>query len=106
MALVELSVVEQRYRAVLAVLAGATEVAARLGVSRQAVSGWKSRYEASGLAGLVDRSRRPVASRWMGVPVSACWPQLTVWHGMASHEPTFLAVFGKRCRRWTYGLVT
>ncbi|MEV6313762.1 IS481 family transposase [Streptomyces sp. NPDC051776] len=63
MALVELSVVEQRYRAVLAVLAGAsvTEVAAQLGVSRQTVSGWKSRYAASGLAGLADRSRRPVS---------------------------------------------
>lgn len=63
MALVELSVVEQRYRAVLAVLAGATvtEVAASLGVSRQTVSGWKSRYEASGLAGLADRSRRPTS---------------------------------------------
>ncbi|MFD8159857.1 IS481 family transposase [Streptomyces malaysiensis] len=55
-----MSVVEQRYRAVLAVLAGATvtEVAASLGVSRQTVSGWKSRYAASGLAGLADRSRR------------------------------------------------
>jgi transposase InsO family protein len=63
LALVELSVVEQRYRAVMAVLAGATvtEVAASLGVSRQTVSGWKSRYEASGLAGLADRSRRPVS---------------------------------------------
>ncbi|MGF0170193.1 IS481 family transposase [Streptomyces sp. Marseille-Q5077] len=63
MALVELSVVEQRYRAVLAVLAGATvtEVAAQLGVSRQTVSGWKSRYGASGLAGLADRSRRPAS---------------------------------------------
>ncbi|GAA3499062.1 hypothetical protein GCM10019016_063590 [Streptomyces prasinosporus] len=63
LALVELSVVEQRYRAVLAVLAGATvtEVAASLGVSRQTVSGWKSRYEASGLAGLADRSRRPAS---------------------------------------------
>lgn len=63
MALVELSVVEQRYRAVLAVLAGATvtEVAARLGVSRQTVSGWKSRYAAAGLAGLADRSRRPAS---------------------------------------------
>jgi transposase InsO family protein len=63
LALVELSVVEQRYRAVLAVLAGATvtEVAASLGVSRQTVSGWKSRYKASGLAGLADRSRRPAS---------------------------------------------
>lgn len=63
LALVELSVVEQRYRAVLAVLAGATvtEVAARFGVSRQTVSGWKSRYAATGLAGLADRSRRPAS---------------------------------------------
>ncbi|MFF7738963.1 IS481 family transposase [Streptomyces sp. NPDC007984] len=61
LALVELSVVEQRYRAVLAVLAGATvtEVAAQLGVSRQTVSGWKARYATEGLAGLADRSRRP-----------------------------------------------
>jgi transposase len=63
LALVALSVVEQRYRVVLAVLAGATvtEVAASLGVSRQTVSGWKSRYQASGLAGLADRSRRPAS---------------------------------------------
>ncbi|MFE6959025.1 IS481 family transposase [Streptomyces sp. NPDC057696] len=61
MALVELSVVEQRYRAVLAVLSGAsvTEVAASLGVSRQTASVWKSRYAAGGLAALADRSRRP-----------------------------------------------
>ncbi|GII34952.1 IS481 family transposase [Planotetraspora mira] len=64
MALVDLSVVEQRYRAVLAVLAGATvtEVAAEIGVSRQTVSSWVSRYRASGLAGLADRSRRPNSS--------------------------------------------
>ncbi|MDX3112388.1 helix-turn-helix domain-containing protein [Streptomyces scabiei] len=63
LALVELSVVEQRYRAVLVVLAGATatEIAASLGVSRQTVSGWKSRYAASGLAGLADRSRSPAS---------------------------------------------
>ncbi|WSN71424.1 helix-turn-helix domain-containing protein [Streptomyces sp. NBC_01361] len=63
LALVELSVVEQRYRAVLAVLAGATvtEVAASLGVSRQTVSSWKSRYAAGGLAGLADCSRKPVS---------------------------------------------
>jgi transposase InsO family protein len=61
LALVELSVVEQRYRAVLAVLAGVsvTEVAAGQGVSRQTVQTWKARYAAAGLGGLVDRSRRP-----------------------------------------------
>jgi hypothetical protein len=40
--LVELSVVEQRYRAVLAVLAGesVTSVAVQVGVSRQSVHAW------------------------------------------------------------------
>ncbi len=64
MALVELSVVEQRYRAVLEVAAGVpvTEVAERFGVSRQSVHAWVRRYEAGGLAGLADRSRRPKSS--------------------------------------------
>ncbi|GAA3237049.1 hypothetical protein GCM10010468_71670 [Actinocorallia longicatena] len=45
LALVELSVVEQRYRAVLEVLAGmpVTEVAVRSGVSRQSVHAWLNR---------------------------------------------------------------
>ena len=61
MALVELSVVEQRYRAVLDVGSGVsvTEVAARYGVSRQSVHAWLGRYRESGLAGLMDRSKRP-----------------------------------------------
>jgi transposase InsO family protein len=59
--LVELSVVEQRYRAVLAVLAGesVTEVAAQVGVSRQTLQRWLARYRDEGLGGLVDRSHRP-----------------------------------------------
>ena len=61
MALVELSVVEQRYRAVLEAAAGVpvTEVAARHGVSRQSVHAWIRRYAEGGLGGLVDRPRRP-----------------------------------------------
>ena len=61
MALVELSVVEQRYRAVLEAASGVpvTEVAARYGVSRQSVHAWVGRYAAGGLAGLADRPRRP-----------------------------------------------
>ena len=61
--LVALSVVEQRLDAVRLVLAGATvtEVAARVGVSRQTLHLWLSRYLAEGVAGLVDRSRRPKA---------------------------------------------
>jgi transposase InsO family protein len=61
LALVALSVVEQRYRAVMAVLDGArvTEVAAEVGVSRQSVHSWVARYRNGGLAGLADRSQRP-----------------------------------------------
>jgi transposase InsO family protein len=60
--LVELSVMEQRYHAVMEVVSGApvTEVARRYGVSRQAVHGWLGRYEREGLAGLADHSHRPV----------------------------------------------
>jgi transposase len=60
--LVELSVVEQRYHAVLEVLISrvpVTEVADRYGVSRKSVHAWLRRYEQSGLAGLADRSHRP-----------------------------------------------
>lgn len=55
-----MTVVEQRYRAVLAVLNGERriDVAAQFGVSRQSLHTWCARY-ADGLAGLVDRSRRP-----------------------------------------------
>ncbi len=61
MALVEVSVVEQRYRAVLEVRSGVpvTEVAARFGVSRQSVHAWVRRYAESGLGALADRSKRP-----------------------------------------------
>src|SRR4051795_11103985 len=57
---VALSVIEQRYRAVMAVRDGAavTEVAVEAGVSRQAVHAWVARYREAGLAGLVDRSHR------------------------------------------------
>src|SRR3954453_659147 len=60
----ELSVQEQKYRAVMAVLAdgrSVSEVAERWGVSRQSVHAWLRRYEDAGLAGLEARSRRPVS---------------------------------------------
>jgi transposase len=62
--LAELSVMEQRYQAVLAVVQDGwkvTEVAARLGVSHQCVHAWISRYEQGGLAAVADRSYRPSA---------------------------------------------
>jgi transposase-like protein len=56
----ELSVAEQRYRAVLEVLAGVpvTEVAGRYGVSRQSVHAWMRRYREEGPPGLADHSHR------------------------------------------------
>jgi transposase InsO family protein len=62
--LVELGVVEQRYRAVLEVMDGAevTEVARRYGVARQTLHGWLRRYaQEGGIANLADRSSRPVS---------------------------------------------
>jgi transposase InsO family protein len=58
----EMSVAEQRYQAVLAVIAdGRTikEVAEQWSVSRQTLHAWLARYEAGGLEGLADRSHRP-----------------------------------------------
>jgi transposase-like protein len=59
--LVELGVVEQRYDAVKEVLEGGTvtEVAERYGVTRQSLHNWLRRNRERGMAGLVDRSKRP-----------------------------------------------
>ena len=59
--LVELTMTEQRYRAVLEVQAGVPviEVAERFGVSRQAVHRWLGWYRDEGLDGLAGRSSRP-----------------------------------------------
>jgi transposase len=61
MALINVSKVEQRYRAVLAVQSGdrVSEVARQYGVSRQSVHTWLARYAEDGLAGLDDRSHEP-----------------------------------------------
>jgi transposase InsO family protein len=58
----EMSVAEQRYQAVLAVIsdgATVTDVAARFGVARKTVHAWLAKYEAGGLENLKDRSHRP-----------------------------------------------
>ncbi|WP_101952124.1 IS481 family transposase [Mycobacterium sp. 3519A] len=60
----ELSVAEQRYQAVLAVISDGlsiSQVASKVGVSRQTLHSWLARYEAEGLGGLIDRSHRPVS---------------------------------------------
>ena len=59
----EISVTEQRYKAVLAVLAAGrtvSEVASEWGVCRQTMHRWLARYEDDGLEGLGNRSCRPV----------------------------------------------
>src|SRR5712691_9659604 len=58
----EMSVAEQRYQVVLAVIAegrAVMEVASQWGVSRRTVHRWLARYEKEGLEGLPDRSHRP-----------------------------------------------
>jgi transposase len=65
--LVELSVVEQRYHAVMEVLSAGVpvvEVAERYGVSRKTVHAWIRRYRDEGLSGLTDRSHRPHHHPW------------------------------------------
>jgi transposase InsO family protein len=64
LALVVLSVVEQRLDAVRAVLDGAevVEIAAQLGVHRSTLHRWVARYLTGQLAGLADRSHRPHSS--------------------------------------------
>ena len=97
--LVELGLVEQRYKAVLEVLDGATvtDVARRNGVVRQTVHDWLRRYAAHGLAGLADgsskpqscphqmapRSRPPSSSYAGPIPAGAPAPSATAWSAMA-----------------------
>ncbi len=62
--LVELSVIEQRFAAVMEVVRdglSVAEVAERAGVSRQSIYTWVANYEAGGLAGLADKSHRPAS---------------------------------------------
>jgi transposase len=60
--LVELKLVELRYRAVIDVLDGmsVTEVAQRNGVIRQSVHTWLRRYAEGGLATLADKGSRGI----------------------------------------------
>jgi len=63
--LLELTVAEQRFNAVMEVIRdGLTviEVVERYGVSRQTVHGWLGRYRTGGLEALVDRSPRPTVA--------------------------------------------
>jgi transposase len=74
--LVELSIVEQRHQAVLAVIRDGVpivEVAHRFDVSRQAVHRWLRWYEDHGLPGLVDRSHRPPRCSHQMDPAVEVW---------------------------------
>ena len=69
--LVELRLVEQRYQAVLEVIndgAAVTDVARRFGVARQTVHVWLREYASHGLAGLADRSSKPLSCPHQMVP--------------------------------------
>jgi transposase-like protein len=59
--LVELGMLEQRHKAVLEVMAGATvtDVARRYGVARQTLHDWLRRYAKGGMAALSDHSSKP-----------------------------------------------
>jgi transposase len=69
--LVELKVVEQRYRAVIDVLDGlsVTDVALRNGVTRQTVHTWLRRYADGGLGALADKSSKPDSCPHQMAPV-------------------------------------
>ena len=70
--LLELTKMEQRYDAVVAVIRdglSVTEVAEKFGVSRQSVHQWMARYEREGLAGLAERSHRPRSARPRSSPL-------------------------------------
>jgi len=81
--LVRLGLVEQRHRAVLEVLGGATvtDVALRYGVTRQTVHRWLKSYARQGLGGLVDHPSRPDSCpHQMPPPVEARIVELRRFH--------------------------
>jgi transposase InsO family protein len=81
--LVELSIVEQRYHAVMEVISGAlvAEVARRYGVSRQSVHNWLIKHRTGGLAALSDHSHRPhLQPRQLDADVEAVICRLRAGH--------------------------
>src|SRR4029078_6569068 len=83
----ELSVAEQRYQAVLAVIGDGetvTDVAARFGVSRKTVHAWLAKYEAGGIENLGDGSHRPWScphqmGAWVEVEVAVLRRRHPTW---------------------------
>jgi hypothetical protein len=79
--LVELKLVEQRYRAVIDVLDGmsVTDVARRNKVSRQSVHAWLRRYANGGMAALADKSSKPETCPHQMPPVVEALTTATWW---------------------------
>jgi transposase len=113
--LVELGLLEQRHKAVLEVLNGATvtDVARRSGVARQTVHDWLRWYAGNGMAALSDRSSKPASCpHQMSPEVEAklcClrrehpgWGPQTIRHALAkeiSPVPSRSAVYRALVRR-------
>lgn len=77
--LVELTKMEQRYDAVMAVIRdgfAVAEVAEKFGASRQSVHTWMSRYEDGGVEALADRSHRPRSYERCGPQPLMAWMTL------------------------------
>ena len=85
--LVRLGLVEQRHKAVLEVLGGATvtDVALRYGVTRQTVHRWLQNYARQGLGGLVDHPSRPDSCPQQMPPAVEV---KTHFHGMTTSSGT------------------
>jgi transposase-like protein len=92
--LLELTVAEQRFNAVMEVLRDGlrvVEVAERYGVSRQTVHGWLRRYGTGGLDALADRSHRPLSCpHQMPAEAEARLCELRRYHpgGVSAASPT------------------
>jgi hypothetical protein len=105
--LVELSVVEQRYHAVLEVLVSrvpVTEVAERYGVSRKSVHAWLRRYQEFGLAGLLSLAASWVTERVPTARSSCGWgdrvpPAAGLRDLWATPHRAGAGSFGVRCSR-------
>jgi transposase InsO family protein len=109
--LLELSKVEQRYDAVVAVIRDGltvTEVAEKFAISRQSIYRWMARYEEGGLEALAERSHRPRSSPHQIAPKIEArvlelrrqhpgWGPLRIVHQLerdkARHVPSHMAIY-------------
>ena len=100
------ALVEYRYRAVCEVLGGSPigEVAVRYGTTRQSLDTWRPRFKQEGMAGLVDRSRRPHTSPTKldaDVEALICWMRREHprWGARAGSAMSWGATAWTRCHR-------